>query len=52
MSYLLVWGLRQARQQTLALVDDLAEEQMCLQSIPGEHHPTWVLGHLLLGDVY
>src|SRR2546427_6515350 len=52
MSHLLVWGLRQARHQTLALVDDLAEEQICLQSVPGEHHPAWVLGHILLGDVY
>jgi DinB family protein len=52
MNELVVWALRRARQQTLALVADLPQEQMCLQSIPGEHHPSWTLGHLLLSDTY
>ncbi|MBL8152213.1 MAG: DinB family protein [Blastocatellia bacterium] len=49
---LLVWALRKARQQTLTLVEDLHQEQMCTQSVKGENHPTWILGHLLLGDIY
>jgi DinB superfamily len=48
----LVWALDHARQQTLGLVADLRPEQSCLQSLPGEHHATWILGHLLLGDIY
>ena len=52
MSDLFVWALQRARQQTLTLVEDLSEEQMCLQSAPGENHPAWILGHLLLGDIY
>jgi hypothetical protein len=48
----LVWALRRAREHTLALVADLQPEQMCLQSVPGERHPTWILGHLLLADTY
>jgi DinB superfamily len=52
MSDTLAWALENARQQTLALVADLNDEQMCQQTTPGEHHPAWILGHLLLGDVY
>lgn len=52
MNELLIWSLEKARQQTLSLVEDLREEQMCLQSAAGENHPAWILGHLLLGDVY
>lgn len=52
MSDLLAWALQKARQQTLTLVEDLHEEQTCRQSTPGENHPAWILGHLLLGDVY
>lgn len=52
MNDLLVWALQKARQQTLTLVEDLREQQMCLQSTPNENHPAWILGHLLLGDVY
>ena len=52
MSDLLAWALQKARQQTLTLVEDLHEEQMCLQSVPGENHPAWILGHILLGDIY
>ncbi len=52
MSELLIWALRRGRQQTLALVKDLREDQMCLQSVQGENHPAWILGHLLLGDIY
>lgn len=52
MNELLVWTLQKIRQQTLSLVEDLSEEQMCLQTITGENHPTWILGHILLGDIY
>ena len=52
MNELLVWTLQKARQQTLNLVEDLHEEQMCIQNASGENHPAWILGHLLLGDVY
>ncbi len=52
MSDLLLWSLENARKQTLCLVDDLQAEQMCRQTSAGENHPAWILGHLLLGDVY
>lgn len=52
MSELLIWSLEKARQQTLSLVEDLREEQMCLQTSSGENHPAWILGHLALGDIY
>lgn len=52
MNDLLVWALQKARQQILTLVEDLHEEQMCLQAAPGENHPAWILGHILLGDIY
>ena len=52
MNELLVWSLEQARKQTLALVEDLREEQMRLQSAVRENPPAWILGHLLLGDIY
>lgn len=52
MNQLLVWTLQKARQQTLNLVTDLPAEQMCLQTITGENHPLWILGHLLLSDTY
>ena len=52
MNELLVWSLQNARQQTFNLVEDLRDEQMCLQSPAGENHPAWILGHLLLGDIY
>lgn len=52
MSSNLIWGLERARRQTLALVTDVVPEQMCLQAQPGEHHPAWILGHLLLADTY
>lgn len=48
----LVWGLANAREQTLTLAADIPQERACLQSVPGERHPVWILGHLLLGDVY
>ena len=34
------------------MVEDLRDEQMFLQSAAGENPPAWILGHLLLGDVY
>jgi hypothetical protein len=49
---LLVWALGNAREQTLTLVADIPQESACRQSVPGERHPVWILGHLLLGDVY
>ncbi len=52
MNELLIWSLKQARKQTLALVEDLREEQIYLQSAAGENPPAWILGHLLLGDTY
>jgi uncharacterized damage-inducible protein DinB len=52
MSDLLIWSLENARRQTLNLVEDLHDEQMCLQSAAGENPPAWILGHLLLGDTY
>jgi hypothetical protein len=52
MSNLFIWSLEMARRQTLMLVEDLRDEQMCRQSSAGENHPAWILGHLLLGDIY
>jgi uncharacterized damage-inducible protein DinB len=52
MSEQLTWALRGARQHTLALVADVPPEHMRLQSVPGERHPAWILGHLLLSDMY
>jgi hypothetical protein len=52
MTDLLIWSLEKARQQTSSPVEDLRDEQMCLQTSIGENHPTWILGHLLLADTY
>ena len=52
MNDLLIWSLENTRKQTFNLVEDLRDEQMCLQNSKGENHPAWILGHLLLGDVY
>jgi uncharacterized damage-inducible protein DinB len=52
MNDLLIWSLENARRQTLNLVEDLREEQMCRQSAAGENPPAWILGHLLLADTY
>ncbi len=52
MSGLLIWSLENARRQTLNLIEDLRDEQMRLQSAAMENPPAWILGHLLLGDVY
>lgn len=52
MKDLLVWSLGNARRQTLNLVKDLREDQMCLQTSANENHPAWILGHLILGDTY
>lgn len=52
MSDLLIWSLENARKQTLSLVEDLRDEQMCLQTSVKENHPAWILGHLLLSDIY
>lgn len=46
------WGLAGARRQTIALLSDIADDAGSRQSIPGEHHPAWIAGHLLLGDSY
>jgi uncharacterized damage-inducible protein DinB len=52
MNELLIWSLESARRQTLNLVEDLRDEQMCLQSAARENPPAWILGHLLLGDTH
>ena len=52
MSEPLAWALNQAREQTLAIVADVPTDAMQLQAAPGERHPTWLLGHLLLADSY
>ena len=52
MNEVLIWSLEQARKQTLNLIEDLRDNQMCLQTFAKENHPAWILGHLLLGDVY
>ena len=48
----LVWALQRARSQTLALADEIDEPIVCRQHQPGERHPAWLLGHLILADVY
>jgi hypothetical protein len=48
----LTWALGRARALTLLLVADVRPDQMHLQSAPGERHPAWLLGHLLLADTY
>ena len=48
----LAWSLRVVREQTLLEVDGLQPEQFFQQEPPGEHHPAWLLGHLLLADSY
>jgi len=52
MSEYLAWALDRAREHTLALVADVPPEAMQLQTTPGERHPAWLLGHLLLADTY
>ncbi|MCL2648879.1 MAG: DinB family protein [Phycisphaerales bacterium] len=39
-----------ARNQTLKLVADLSDQQMCYQPAPKTNHPAWVLGHLLSSE--
>lgn len=34
------------------MVHDLREDSWCTQSSHGEHHPNWIIGHLLLADCY
>ena len=48
----LSWALIQARKQTLSLVADISPSVACSQSFAGEHHPAWIVGHLLLADTY
>ena len=52
MSDHLVWALDRARAHTLALVTDVPPQSMQQQTAPGERHPAWLLGHLLLADSY
>jgi hypothetical protein len=52
MSEELSWVLDRAREHTVALVADVPSHDIRLQSIPGERHPAWILGHLLLSDTY
>ena len=46
------WALARARRHTLRLAAGIAPDDGCRQAFPGEHHPTWTIGHLLLGDTY
>ncbi len=48
----LAWSLHRTRRQTLAEVDGLRPDHFVQQVTPGEHHPTWIIGHLLLADSY
>ncbi|MGE0043656.1 MAG: DinB family protein [Vicinamibacterales bacterium] len=48
----LAWALDRARAQTLSLVADVPDDAMGRQLAPGEPHPGWLLGHLLLADTY
>ena len=48
----LIWALESARRHTLTLAGDIPRDRACQQSVTGEHHPVWILGHLLLGDTY
>ena len=52
MSDHIAWALRQAREQTLALMADVPAAAMQRQFVAGERHPAWLLGHLLLADSY
>jgi hypothetical protein len=52
MKDILSWALHHARQQTLTLAADVPPDRACLQSVPGQQHAIWILGHLLLGDIY
>jgi uncharacterized damage-inducible protein DinB len=38
------------RNQTLKLVADLSDDQICLQPAPKTNHPAWVLGHLITSE--
>ena len=46
------WALIQARKQTLSLVAEIPQSAACSQSFAGEHHASWIVGHLLLADTY
>jgi hypothetical protein len=48
----ITWALIQARKQTISLAREIPQAAACSQSFPGEHHPSWILGHLLLADTY
>jgi uncharacterized damage-inducible protein DinB len=48
----IAWALRRAREQTFALMADVPAAAMQRQFVPGERHPAWLLGHLLLADSY
>ncbi len=52
MSLYLAWALDRARAHTLALVTDIPADAMQHLATPGERHPAWLLGHLLLADSY
>ena len=52
MTETLAWSLQVVREQSFLEVRDLQPEQLTHQASPGEHHPAWILGHLLLADSY
>ncbi len=39
-----------ARRNTLAFVEDVPDEKLCHQPVPGANHAAWVLGHLAYSD--
>lgn len=52
MSSTLLWVMAGARRQTLALLRSIDPNVACSQMDTVEHHPAWVAGHLLAGDLY
>ena len=46
----LLMVITHARNQTLKLVADLADDQLAIQPAPKMNHAAWVLGHLLVVD--
>jgi uncharacterized damage-inducible protein DinB len=46
----LIAAITHTRNQTLKLVADLSDDQLCAQPAPKTNHAAWVLGHLLLVD--
>lgn len=45
-------GLKWSRNMTLGLLEDVPDDQLCVQPFPGANHALWVLGHLAWTDHY